>query len=421
MAEETSNAMNLDLNLGPSPSPDLGSGSMPGEDLSLDECIDEPIHRLRDAARHRVPQRWRRQQVLIPPGVHSIPVDLNELMVNFANGTTLHAGEGSAAAGQSTNVVPKSCENNTGFAEDGETDKDNVVKGGGKNGSFFDCNICLDLTRDPVVTSCGHLFCWPCLYQWLHAREDVKECPVCKEQVTDKNVTPIYGRGNYGLRPADDPGMKIPPRPHAHRVESLRQTIQRTSLNFPIEEMIRRLGSRFGLTRDLIPPLETDSTLETVSRTSSLIDRFLLARGMRNREQNPILPSGDGVDLAQAAATNLEGSEIRRLHSILLRRSQSHRNALSLSSTLTADRLVEAYYRNHNLGRNQDQPPPVDDRDSFSSIAAVINSESQVDTAIEIDSLVSHSSSTSRRRSDISRAPDLDNGHSRASRRRRLN
>lgn len=29
----------------------------------------------------------------------------------------------------------------------------------------YDCHICLDTAADPVVTLCGHLFCWPCLYQ----------------------------------------------------------------------------------------------------------------------------------------------------------------------------------------------------------------------------------------------------------------
>lgn len=30
---------------------------------------------------------------------------------------------------------------------------------------FFSCSICLELAHDPVVTVCGHLHCWPCLYR----------------------------------------------------------------------------------------------------------------------------------------------------------------------------------------------------------------------------------------------------------------
>ncbi len=29
----------------------------------------------------------------------------------------------------------------------------------------FSCHICLELAHQPVVTLCGHLFCWPCLYR----------------------------------------------------------------------------------------------------------------------------------------------------------------------------------------------------------------------------------------------------------------
>jgi Ring finger domain len=49
-----------------------------------------------------------------------------------------------------------------------------------ENESAFICNICLEITnKDPVVTQCGHLYCWPCLYRWLNTQQ-TPCCPVCK-------------------------------------------------------------------------------------------------------------------------------------------------------------------------------------------------------------------------------------------------
>lgn len=30
--------------------------------------------------------------------------------------------------------------------------------------SPFECNICLEIATEPILTNCGHLFCWPCIY-----------------------------------------------------------------------------------------------------------------------------------------------------------------------------------------------------------------------------------------------------------------
>ncbi|KAM7262618.1 hypothetical protein ACFE04_000301 [Oxalis oulophora] len=422
MAEETSDAMNLDLNLGPDP--DSGSGpTIPSDAVNLDDWMDDPIDRLRDTVRRS--RQWRRWRYSsrTSPDTPPLPMELNQLISNAANATTLHEGEGSIAAEERTTTeVPKTCENTNGFLLDDDVSekKDDEEKSGASDGSYFDCNICLDLSSEPVVTCCGHLFCWPCLYRWLHLHSDAKECPVCKGEVSMKTLTPIYGLGNNtsSRGPEEDLTLKIPSRPQARRVESLRQTIQNTPFGFPVEEMIRRLGSRF----DLNPARDSENTLDTAERTNFLLNRILTSRGLRG-EQSPAPPPDDTVDLTESDSigTGTGTRETRRLHSLLLRRQSSSPgvvNSLSFNNSALSS-AFEAYLRNRPASRNQEQPTSVDDRDSFSSIAAVNNSESQVDTAVEIDSMVSHSTSSSRRRSDNSR--DRDSGESRAPRRRRLN
>ncbi|KAK6945385.1 hypothetical protein RJ641_026487 [Dillenia turbinata] len=403
MADGTDDVMNLDLNLGPLVSPSNGTDPEPdnlsGESINLEDWIEEPPvqPRLRDAMRRirqQTRQRWRwRQQFHIPLETRNISMELmnNSDGIGGASGGNgasggsglMQTGEGSAVADRRTDDVQKTCENNQfDLVSDALGKKEDAEKGGGNDGSFFDCNICLDMARDPVLTCCGHLFCWPCLYRWLHDHSDAKECPVCKGEVTIKNVTPIYGRGNSSGEVEDDSGPKIPSRPQARRVESLRRTIQRTArFSFPMEEMIRQIGSRFDFSRDLNLSQDSEGVREPTERTTSLLSRILTSRGMR-REQSAVVPPDEVVDLTHSGTTSPEPAETRR---------------------------------------SQEQPPPVEDRDSVSSIAAGIHSESQtMDTAVEIDSMVSLSTSTSRRRNDLVRVSDVDSGDSRALRRRRL-
>ena len=82
----------------------------------------------------------------------------------------------------------------------------------------FSCNICLEAVSEPVVTMCGHLYCWPCLYRWLEPGMTPQEktqlwgthtaggnhnhnphrrcCPVCKSPCCVTNVVPIYVRND---------------------------------------------------------------------------------------------------------------------------------------------------------------------------------------------------------------------------------
>mmetsp|Transcript_13009 Transcript_13009/g.24437 ORF Transcript_13009/g.24437 Transcript_13009/m.24437 type:complete len:286 (+) Transcript_13009:201-1058(+) len=79
----------------------------------------------------------------------------------------------------------------------------------------FACNICFEQVSEPVVTRCGHLYCWPCLFQWLEPGMNPQEriylsqsyswriqdvnpsrriCPVCKAECSVMTVIPIYVR-----------------------------------------------------------------------------------------------------------------------------------------------------------------------------------------------------------------------------------
>lgn len=86
----------------------------------------------------------------------------------------------------------------------------------------FECNICFDLAQDPVITLCGHLFCWPCLYRWLHHHSQCQECPVCKALIQEEKLVPLYGRGKTQTDPRTKtyPGMEIPHRPLGQRPET---------------------------------------------------------------------------------------------------------------------------------------------------------------------------------------------------------
>ncbi|MCP9258482.1 hypothetical protein DINM_001518 [Dirofilaria immitis] len=76
--------------------------------------------------------------------------------------------------------------------------------------------------RDAVVSMCGHLFCWPCLHQWLDTRPNKQLCPVCKSAISRDKVIPLYGRGGNDTDPRD----KVPPRPKGQRTETPQSSFQ---------------------------------------------------------------------------------------------------------------------------------------------------------------------------------------------------
>ncbi|CAL5020666.1 unnamed protein product [Urochloa decumbens] len=98
-----------------------------------------------------------------------------------------------------------------------------IAGGDAAGGVCFDCNICLECAAEPVVTLCGHLYCWPCIYEWLRPDDDAgsgssarRRCPVCKAAVSPDALVPLYGRGGSSRAKKPPRGLaagSIPRRP----------------------------------------------------------------------------------------------------------------------------------------------------------------------------------------------------------------
>lgn len=52
------------------------------------------------------------------------------------------------------------------------------------------CTLCLELFKDPSVTTCGHVFCWICVRDWVREKP---ECPLCRQDVPLSKVLPLRG------------------------------------------------------------------------------------------------------------------------------------------------------------------------------------------------------------------------------------
>ncbi|KKZ65796.1 hypothetical protein EMCG_01181 [[Emmonsia] crescens] len=52
------------------------------------------------------------------------------------------------------------------------------------------CTLCLEPYKDPSVTTCGHVFCWTCIRDWVREKP---ECPLCRQETLGSKILPLRG------------------------------------------------------------------------------------------------------------------------------------------------------------------------------------------------------------------------------------
>ncbi|KAJ6425038.1 hypothetical protein OIU84_025749 [Salix udensis] len=466
--------MDLDLNQEPLYSSNdslLGLASIRDELENTHGHIEERIRQIEAVTfRARQRQRWR-QNHFTPQTVN---VSVEPATANVRSDGGLLIGEASVATEERRDEMNKLGKRKNTFL---------IAKALGRNGkgkkargdrrSVFDCNICLDMAQDPILTCCGHLFCWPCFYQLSYVYSNVKECPVCVEEVTDKSIIPIYGNGNRNdnKKLKLESGLKVPPRPSAQRVESVRQQLVNNGVfSSSIEERMRHFGNVLNAMEEMPPSVGLDGVhLESERMISYLANRTSTSQA---------LPSM-GADGSQHHHS-VQVSRLLFQGAASLSSFSSAVNSAMESAMESTERLFEdlgAFLHSHRGRRNHQQSSRPADRDSFSSIAAAIQPDNQNPGAVadadstlphsasssrpddivtvslleshragtvlennfslpvssssrrrnlvfrlsEMDNSVETNSSSSRRRIEALRASDADNGHNRERRRRRLN
>jgi E3 ubiquitin-protein ligase RNF5 len=118
----------------------------------------------------------------------------------------------------------------------------------------FECTICLDTAKEPVLTKCGHIYCWPCIYNWLDSKGGRAKCPNCKNEITKNDLIPVYA--NDENKENTNRFKNIPKRPKAERNpnterENFQGSFSNFSFNFgggffPFMMNFNNMGNQFN-------------------------------------------------------------------------------------------------------------------------------------------------------------------------------
>ncbi|XP_050219966.1 uncharacterized protein LOC126670309 [Mercurialis annua] len=443
-------------------------GSLLNELESAHGCIEERIRQL-EAVTSRAMQRriWRQHntthQTLNNPMESPTEVRSDDALIsNGVDVTVRHnddilrssgvgvadqeitLGAGKLVKRNNTHLIAK--------ALGTDTDVQNIK---GDKRRFFDCNICLNNAREPILTQCGHLFCWSCFHHLSYVHLNVKECPACMGEVTDASVIPIYGNGNNTKSEKSkliDSVSKVPPRPGAQRVESLRQKVINRRPSSSVIDWNVRVYNRI---------VEMEERSRSEENGERWVNQSFTSQAQNNQHHDSSQVSrrlsqgsasfsflssamNSAVDSVERLVDNLEDS----IHRFGMRTNYQRRSgdiggnsfsgitAAAVQTNQILDNneadmdLILGHHPSSSFSSNAVLPSENQNVGESSSVTPISSSSTrrraersrniELENRLESNSMAAHSSSTSRRRSELPGVSDADNRSIRESRRRRL-
>eukprot|EP00770_Monocercomonoides_exilis_P012758 MONOS_12702.1-p1 / transcript=MONOS_12702.1 / gene=MONOS_12702 / organism=Monocercomonoides_exilis_PA203 / gene_product=unspecified product / transcript_product=unspecified product / location=Mono_scaffold00721:7722-8565(+) / protein_length=176 / sequence_SO=supercontig / SO=protein_coding / is_pseudo=false len=137
-----------------------------------------------------------------------------------------------------------------------------------RNNCSFKCIICFDVPSDPVLTQCGHLYCWNCLMEWLENR---KTCPLCNASCNINEIVPIHVKGKVHKHLIDKQSSPSQPTMQGVMTPLLQAYTQQPHTIQNFNALSDSQSNQFGVGPSLNPPTLPYNRLPS---HTNVFDRF---------------------------------------------------------------------------------------------------------------------------------------------------
>lgn len=105
----------------------------------------------------------------------------------------------------------------------------------------FVCNLCQDLVQGGVITICGHLFCWVCLWPQLKRKMPKPRCPRCRYKlILHEDLIPFLGEGPHEPKTTGDVVAQPGNVPRPSGMYLLKEQYPKWFLVLPTDESLPR-------------------------------------------------------------------------------------------------------------------------------------------------------------------------------------